>query len=128
MDTIFTPIEHADHNEIYQKCVGKSVYYLNVIAIWAFVVLATLYRVDIIHLPLDVLPAIAAYGLVGIVFYYWIAPSGIRRVYNKSQGSRTASNIASILCIWFLPIGAVNPVGVGPGLIGWIICWLYEKW
>jgi TM2 domain-containing membrane protein YozV len=127
MEAMFTPIENANHKEIYQKCVGKSVYYLNIIALCSFVIFAIISHVDFLKAPLDVLPTLCAYGLMAIVFYYWIAPSGIIRVYNKSHGSRTASSIASIICIWLLPIGGV-PVGIWLGIIGWIICWTYEKW
>lgn len=109
MDTTFIPIETSDHKIIYQTCIGKSVYYFNIFGIWLIIGL------DILFSILDgETPNIIAMFAVAIA-YFWIAPSGTRRVYNKSKGSRTASNIACILCVWF-------------SLIGWIVCWFYENW
>jgi hypothetical protein len=111
----FSPVERGydrKHlNVIYGECVGKSVYYFNVVAIWI------LLGLNIIEAIVDPTKFFLIIGFViaAVLWYYWIAPSGIRRVYNKTEGSRTASNIAFLLCTWI-------------GIFGWLICWGYENW
>jgi hypothetical protein len=109
-NTSFVPIEKTDHNIVYRQCIGKSVYYFNVITLWIIIGLTILvWSFGKFQAP-DIIGIIAI-----IVAFYWIAPSGTRRVYNKSHGSRTASNIACLICTWF-------------GIVGWVICWFYENW
>ena len=110
MEIPFLPIEKTDHNVVYRKCIGKSVYYFNIITIWIIIGLNILLWIFGNFQASDLIGIIAI-----IVAFYWIAPSGTRRVYNKSHGSRTASNIACLICTWF-------------GIIGWVICWFYENW
>jgi len=97
-------------NVIYGKCIGKSVYYFNIILIWSIIGIDFLLYFFGDHQVPNFFAMIAV-----AVSYYWITPSGIRRVYNKSLGSRTASNIACLLCFWL-------------GIFGWLICWGYENW
>lgn len=108
----FSPIEKSDHEIIYKKCISKSVYYFNLVAIWLIIV------VNVASIIIDGKSAelgkeiILNFGFA--LGWFWIAPSGVRRVYNKSRGSKISSNIAFLLCTWF-------------NIIGWVICWIYEK-
>jgi hypothetical protein len=111
----FSPLEKGydkEHlNVIYGECVGKSVYYFNVVAIW---ILSLINAIEAFYDPTRFFSMFVIL-IAAVIWYYWIAPSGIRRVYNKTHGSRTASNIAFFLCTWI-------------GIFGWLICWGYENW
>ena len=111
MENSFIPIESKNPKVIYEKCIGKGIHNLGIIGGWILVLLYTGISF------MGIIIASLTFLLLFAICYYGIAPSGTRRVYNKSHGSRTASNIAYLLCMcmWFGPVG-------------WIICWLYEKW
>lgn len=106
----FVPVEISDHNVVYRKCVSKNVYYVNIFLMWLVVIL-NLSRYFFWDHQIQEIIYLGAFA----VAFFWIAPSGTRRVYNKSYGSKTASNIAFLICTWF-------------NLIGWVICWVYENW
>lgn len=109
MDNNFTPIEVSSHTLVYHNCIGKSVYYFNIVGSWALVLLVLwnfVFNYD----------SSSLLGIFAIpIAYFIVGPSGTRRIYNKTNGSRTASNIACLLCVWF-------------NVVGWLICWFYENW
>jgi hypothetical protein len=101
MDEPFIPLEKSSYKIIYEKCVDENVYSISVILILVIIGLSLFWGNVVVAL------------LVGVADYYWIAPDGIRAVYNKSHGSESASNTACVICMLF-------------SLLGWFICAIYE--
>jgi hypothetical protein len=114
----FEPIKKTSL-EIYKICISRLMWRFISFVYILFIVSEVLSTIVFSNYDLKLIPHNLYENfipfLAAALQYFWIIPSGIRRVYNKSKGSKRASRLAVFLVTFF-------------GVIGWIICWLYEKY